>query len=80
MRKSPQATGTRYRQVGGKGVTWVRMGRERVVLLHSDTRVARVGTALVASGNGRPIQKVTRLENFGECDVAGHIAEQPVPR
>jgi hypothetical protein len=40
-----------------------------VLLVHGDTHVFRVDKALVASGDGRPIENVTRLENFGEREV-----------
>ncbi|HUR22595.1 MAG TPA: metallophosphoesterase [Acidimicrobiales bacterium] len=40
-----------------------------VLLVHGDTHVFRVDKALVGSGDGRPIENVTRLENFGEREV-----------
>ena len=40
-----------------------------VLLIHGDTHVFRVDKALVGSGDGRPIENVTRLENFGEREV-----------
>lgn len=40
-----------------------------VLLIHGDTHVFRVDKALVGSADGRPIENVTRLENFGERDV-----------
>lgn len=46
----------------------VQYGRP-VLLVHGDTHVFRVDKALVSSGDGRPIENVTRLENFGEREV-----------
>ncbi|HEV2759537.1 MAG TPA: metallophosphoesterase [Acidimicrobiales bacterium] len=43
--------------------------RRPVLLVHGDTHVFRVDKALVGSGDGKPIENVTRLENFGERDV-----------
>lgn len=43
--------------------------RRPVLLVHGDTHVFRVDKALVGSGDGRPIENVTRLENFGDRDV-----------
>ena len=40
-----------------------------VLLVHGDTHLFRVDKALVSSGDGRPIENVTRLENFGEREV-----------
>lgn len=40
-----------------------------VLLVHGDTHVFRVDKALVGSADGRPIENVTRLENFGEREV-----------
>jgi hypothetical protein len=40
-----------------------------VLLVHGDTHVFRVDKALVASADGKPIENVTRLENFGEREV-----------
>ena len=40
-----------------------------VLLVHGDTHVFRVDKALVSSGDGKPIENVTRLENFGEREV-----------
>jgi hypothetical protein len=40
-----------------------------VLLVHGDTHVFRVDKALVGSGDGKPIENVTRLENFGEHEV-----------
>jgi len=40
-----------------------------VLLVHGDTHVFRVDKALVALDDGRPIENVTRLENFGEREV-----------
>jgi hypothetical protein len=40
-----------------------------VLLVHGDTHVYRVDKALVGSGDRRPIENVTRLENFGSPDV-----------
>ncbi|MDP1807629.1 MAG: hypothetical protein Q8K72_20795 [Acidimicrobiales bacterium] len=40
-----------------------------VLLVHGDTHLFRVDKALVSSGSGRPIENVTRLENFGEREV-----------
>ncbi|MGI8983530.1 MAG: metallophosphoesterase family protein [Acidimicrobiales bacterium] len=46
----------------------IRYGRP-VLLVHGDTHVFRVDKALVSSADGRPIENVTRLENFGESEV-----------
>ena len=46
----------------------IRYGRP-VLLVHGDTHVFRVDKALVASADGKPIENVTRLENFGEREV-----------
>ena len=43
--------------------------RRPVLLIHGDTHVFRVDKALFASGDGKPIENVTRLENFGARDV-----------
>ncbi|MGI8807818.1 MAG: metallophosphoesterase [Acidimicrobiales bacterium] len=43
--------------------------RRPVLLVHGDTHVFRVDKALVGSGDGRPIENVTRLETFGARDV-----------
>ena len=43
--------------------------RRPVLLIHGDTHVFRVDKALVGSGDGRPIENVTRLENFGAREV-----------
>ena len=43
--------------------------RRPVLLVHGDTHVFRVDKALVASGDGKLIENVTRLENFGEREV-----------
>ncbi len=43
--------------------------RRPVLLIHGDTHVFRVDKALVGSGDGKPIENVTRLENFGEREV-----------
>ena len=40
-----------------------------VLLVHGDIHVFRVDKALAASGDGRPIGNVTRLESFGEREV-----------
>lgn len=40
-----------------------------VVLVHGDTHVFRVDKALVGSSDRRPIENVTRVENFGSPDV-----------
>ena len=40
-----------------------------VLLVHGDTHVFRVDKALVDPGDRRPIDNVTRLENFGSPDV-----------
>ena len=40
-----------------------------VLLVHGDTHVFRVDKALVGSADGKPIENVTRLENFGEREV-----------
>jgi len=40
-----------------------------VLLVHGDTHIYRVDKALVGSGDRRPIENVTRLENFGSPDV-----------
>jgi hypothetical protein len=43
--------------------------RRPVLLVHGDTHIFRVDKALVGSSDGRPIENVTRLENFGSPDV-----------
>lgn len=40
-----------------------------VLLIHGDTHVFRVDKALLGSADRRPIENVTRLENFGSPDV-----------
>jgi hypothetical protein len=40
-----------------------------VLLVHGDTHVFRVDKALLGSDNRRPVENVTRLENFGSPDV-----------
>lgn len=40
-----------------------------VLVVHGDTHVFRVDKPLFGSGDGRPIENVTRLENFGEREV-----------
>jgi hypothetical protein len=40
-----------------------------VLLVHGDTHVFRVDKALVSSADGKPLENVTRLENFGEREV-----------
>jgi hypothetical protein len=40
-----------------------------VLLVHGDTHVFRVDKALVGSSDHRPVENVTRLENFGSPDV-----------
>ena len=43
--------------------------RRPVLLVHGDTHVFRVDKALVGSADGKPIENVTRLENFGGREV-----------
>ena len=43
--------------------------RRPVLLVHGDTHVFRVDKALLGSADRRPIENVTRLENFGSPDV-----------
>jgi len=40
-----------------------------VLLIHGDTHFFRLDKALYGSGDGKPIENVTRLENFGEHEV-----------
>ena len=40
-----------------------------VLLVHGDTHVFRIDKALYATADGKPIENVTRLENFGENEV-----------
>ena len=46
----------------------IRYGRP-VLLVHGDTHIFRVDKPLVTSTDGKPIENVTRLENFGAREV-----------